>query len=364
MTSLPKVTFGPEIWGLQNDGGISRYFKELITGLSEIAVGGTLLTQENKNSRLAEIATDRFRVQRLGDSRDTHHEIARILMQEFNPNIYHPTYYTRHLGRIRLSKTRIILTVHDMISELFPEKKKRFTRRNDEKKLSVDVADHIICVSNTTKSDLVNLYGVSQDKISVVYLGSNLGSIGISESFSTPKRDYLLYVGKRDGYKNFWNFVTAYARSKSLTSSYTVVAFGGGAFSNEEISRLRILGIVDDVIQITGNDKQLAMYYRNASCLVYPSLYEGFGLPPVEAMSLNCPVIASYGGSIREICKEAAAYFDPTRIDAIQHALHETLGDQDRLDEMRIQGLKHVKSLTWEKSASETLSVYRQVLGS
>ena len=140
------------------------------------------------------------------------------------------------------------------------------------------------------------------------------------------------------------------------------MTFGGGAFNNEEISKLKILGIVDDVIQINGSDEQLAMYYRNAACLVYPSLYEGFGLPPVEAMSLNCPVIASYGGSIREICKEAPAYFDPTSIDSIQHALRETLCDQNRLDEMRIQGLKHVKSLTWEKTASETLSVYRHVL--
>jgi glycosyltransferase involved in cell wall biosynthesis len=363
MSSSPKVIFGPEIWGLQNDGGISRYFKELVTGLSDIGAGGRILTQNNKNSRLTTIATDRFKVQHLGDSTDTYSEISRILSNDPDTNIYHPTYYTRHLGRIRRPNTRVILTVHDMISELFPEKKKRFAKKIDEKKLSVDMADHIICVSNTTKNDLVNLYNVSQDRISVVLLGSNLGSLGISASFSSPKRSYLLYVGKRDGYKNFWNFVVGYARSKSLVSNFMIVAFGGGAFNSEEISKLKNLGIVDDVIQVTGSDEQLAMYYRNAACLVYPSLYEGFGLPPVEAMSLNCPVVASYGGSIREICKEASAYFDPTCIDSIQHALQETLGDQNRLNEMRIQGLKHVKSLTWEKTASATLSVYRQVLG-
>ena len=110
------------------------------------------------------------------------------------------------------------------------------------------------------------------------------------------------------------------------------------------------------------NDVQLAMYYRKAACLVYPSLYEGFGLPPLEAMSLGCAVIASLGGSIPEICDGAAQYFDPTSVDSIQQVLEITLADEQRMNQMRQSGLMIAEAFTWEKTASDTLEVYKKLI--
>jgi glycosyltransferase involved in cell wall biosynthesis len=103
------------------------------------------------------------------------------------------------------------------------------------------------------------------------------------------------------------------------------------------------------------------MLYRKATCLVYPSIYEGFGLPPIEAMSLNCLVIASSGGSIPEICQNAAEYFDPGDIDSIEDVLTSVLQDEQRANQMREQGLLIAKSFTWNRTVLDTLNVYKSL---
>jgi len=251
-----------------------------------------------------------------------------------------------------------------MISELFPEKRPRLRKSIDFKKTSVQEADHILCISEQTKNDLMDLFKVPEEKISVTYLGSRLhllpqSNVSVSSLLS---KNYILYVGKRMGYKNFSKFITAYSHSKSLVSSFSVVAVGGGNFTSDEILELEYLGLSNRVIQIEASDALLAMYYRNAACLVYPSIYEGFGLPPVEAMSLNCPVIASHGGSIPEICKDAAEYFDPTNLDSIEYAISSTLTNENRMYQMRQSGLSVAESYTWEKTALNTLVAYRGLI--
>jgi len=111
------------------------------------------------------------------------------------------------------------------------------------------------------------------------------------------------------------------------------------------------------------NDYELAMLYRKAACLVYPSIYEGFGLPPVEAMSLNCLVVASSGGSIPEICKNAAEYFEPRNIDSIEHVLTGALQDEQRANQMREQGLLIAKSFTWDRTVLDTVNIYKRLTG-
>jgi glycosyltransferase involved in cell wall biosynthesis len=209
----------------------------------------------------------------------------------------------------------------------------------------------------------MNVYGVPAEKISVTYLGSRLHLLPKKDMGTIKPGRYILYVGKRGGYKNFINFLTAYSHSESLKSGFSIVAVGGGEFTPKEILDLQKLGIADKVSQVDANDLQLSMFYRNAACLVYPSLYEGFGLPPVEAMSLNCAVIASSGGSIPEICKDAAEYFDPSDIDSIEHVLSTTLEDEQRTHQMRQSGLVVAKLFTWEKTASSTLDAYQKVIG-
>ena len=362
MSKLPRVIFGPEIWSLQIEGGISRYFQELIRGLSESEIGGKVLTQNHANSRISSAHIKGFEIQSLKDLKNPYKEISRLLGQETQGGIFHPTYYSQKLVDIREPKTKMVVTVFDMISELYPERKPRFRKVVDEKKISLEKADHILSISKQTKDDLIRIYKVPEDKITVTYLGTNLHLLPEEASAKLAKNTFILYVGKRGGYKNFTNFITAYSHSKLLKLNFSIVAVGGGEFSSAEILELHNLEISDKVIQMNVNDVQLAMYYRKAACLVYPSLYEGFGLPPLEAMSLGCTVIASLGGSIPEICGGAAQYFDPTSVDSIQQVLEVTLADEQRMNQMRQSGLMIAESFTWKRTASDTLDVYKKLI--
>jgi glycosyltransferase involved in cell wall biosynthesis len=360
MSKLPQVIFGPEIWSLQSEGGISRYFQQLIRGLAQSGISGQILTNTNSNSRLDTIDLENFQFRGLKKSDNFYDEISKILEGEIHGNVYHPTYYSKDLVKVRAPRTKVVLTVFDMISELFPERRPRFRKVVDEKRISVDKADHILSISEQTKKDLMNIYGVPEEKISVTYLGSDLHLLPKVESAGTTKKDFILYVGKRGGYKNFSNFVMAYSHSKMLMTNFQIIAVGGGNFSLDELSEFKKLGVADKVMHLDATDYELAMLYRDAACLVYPSIYEGFGLPPVEAMSLNCPVIASSGGSIPEICGQAAAYFDPLNIDSIMHAILETLVSPSRMKDMQIMGQAASQLFTWERTARDTLSIYER----
>ena len=361
MSAKPFVVYGPEIWSLQNEGGISRYFQELIGGLSINGIQGKILTQSNTNSRFKEINVPNFEVKQLTTGPKVSREIDALLELAGDSSIFHPTYYSNNLKSIH-TNTPTVITVFDMISELYPQKKPRFRKVEDVKRLSVENSDLVLSISEQTKRDLIELYGVAEDKIVVTYLGSNLHSIPQTKSVTDVKGEFILYVGKRSGYKNFSNFIRAYSQSKTLNRNFIIIAVGGGKFESDEISELRKLGISQKVTQVDANDSQLAMYYRSAACLVYPSLYEGFGLPPVEAMSLNCVVIGSSGGSIPEICKNAAQYFDPTSIDSIEHVVSTTLSDAQKMEHMRKLGQKVAESFTWEKTASDTLEAYKSLI--
>jgi glycosyltransferase involved in cell wall biosynthesis len=361
MSSTPFVVYGPEIWSLQNEGGISRYFQELISGLSINGIHGKILTQSNTNSRFKEINAPNFEVNHFTKSLTPSREFDALLEVAGNRTILHPTYYSKNLKSIK-ANTPIVITVFDMISELYPQKKPRFRKVVDIKKLSVENSDLVLSISERTKRDLIELYGVSEDKIVVTYLGSNLHLIPQTKSVTDVEGEFILYVGKRSGYKNFSNFIKAYSQSKTLNRNFFVIAVGGGKFDSDEISELQKLGISHKVTQVDANDSQLAMYYRSAACLVYPSLYEGFGLPPVEAMSLNCVVIGSSGGSIPEICKNAAQYFEPMSIDSIEGVLENTLADEQLMVQMRHTGLKIAKQFAWENTASDTLTAYKSLI--
>lgn len=358
MSELPSVIFGPEIWSLQIDGGISRYFQQLIAGLSNQGVNGKVLTQKNSNKRISSKDSGSFQVDSLKESKNPYTEISSLFKQYSDTFIYHPTYYTKNLHAIKNSKAKIVVTVFDLISELYPEKKSRIRKNINQKLISMQEADQILCISETTKRDLIQIYDIPKDKITVTYLGTNIGSVNKIKMTKLAQVPYLLYVGKRQGYKNFKNLVHAYSRSRDLKENFSLICVGGGEFAPFEISELRDLQIFDKVTRIDADDALLAMYYQNAACLVYPSLYEGFGLPPVEAMSLGCLVIASSGGSIPEICKDAAVYFDPSDPNSICGTILKSLSDEELKNSMRLKGFEVAETFTWEKTAAKTLNAY------
>jgi glycosyltransferase involved in cell wall biosynthesis len=141
------------------------------------------------------------------------------------------------------------------------------------------------------------------------------------------------------------------------------MAVGGGDWTAEEQARIGSLGLFASITLIPKADEAtLARAYRNAALFVYPSLYEGFGFPPLEAMSLGCPVLVNRTSSLPEVCGEAAFYFDSSDADALSHVLVSSLEDSEGLEAKRQLGEQQVKLYDWSRSARSTLSVYRAVL--
>ena len=204
---------------------------------------------------------------------------------------------------------------------------------------------------------------IDPDKTSTVHLGFKPlpnASVTPAAPVDVP---YLLYVGVRSGYKNFKNLLRAYASSSPLNRSLGLVCFGGGPFSRQELQYMDHLKIDKTrIVQVEGDDAMLAACYRNARAFVYPSLYEGFGIPPLEAMSASCPVICSSTGSVPEIVGDAGEYFDPEQVEDIRRAIETVAFDDERSDILRQLGKRQLTRYSWEKCAHESLQIYQSVL--
>jgi glycosyltransferase involved in cell wall biosynthesis len=282
-------------------------------------------------------------------------------IKNFKPDILHKTYYDNY------EKTKIptVLTVYDLIHEKYHElyqKKKDY--RPKEK--AIKNADKIICISQNTKKDLIQYYDVDQKKIEVIYLASNInkkGELLNRDIAKIPFKNFILFVGKRLGYKNFDNLIKVYANSNQLKKDFKIICFGGGAFSKSEKEKFKNLKLdKKNIIQIFGNDLMLSQLYKNARALIYPSLYEGFGLPILEAMSLNCAVICGNTSSMTEVGGNAVLYFDPNNLDEMASVIEKNIYSNEILDNLINLGKERAKLFSWQKCGQETLDCYNQLI--
>lgn len=362
-----KIAYDHQIFGWQRYGGISRYFFELAHRLSESAAAEVKVVSPlhvNEYLRASDIPVDGIHVPQIRRTgriyRELNRWIAPRMMNLFRPDLVHETYYSH--GTMAPCNSRIVLTVFDMIHELFPDNFSSWDSTRQEKEISVKRADHIICISENTRQDLIRLLGVPLEKTTVVHLGFSLTSSKLAFMPSIEK-PYLLFVGSRGGYKNFDSLLNVYASNRNLRDSFDLVAFGGGGFSSRELALIRRYGLKEtEVRQISGGDDVLASLYTHASLFVYPSLYEGFGIPPLEAMSYDCPVVCSRTSSIPEVVGNAAVMFDPHSVESIGAAIDLVLGDEPLRRSMRVLGRERVQAFSWSKCALQTLDVYKKVL--
>lgn len=204
-------------------------------------------------------------------------------------------------------------------------------------------------------------YQIPEDHITVIHLGVNQ-PVEI-EFTKLSRKPYLLYVGQRSGYKNFWGLIQAFARSSRLQKDFDIVAFGGKPFSKSELSMIAQFGLdLNRVSQVSGNDQLLGAYYHGALAFVFPSYYEGFGLPPLEAMSFGCPVVSSNRSSMPEVIGNAGEYFDPTSLESIQSSIEKVVYSNEYRNSLIKKGKVRVKLFTWQKCASKTLDAYKNAV--
>lgn len=364
--------FDCQVFLFQEYGGISRYICRLASSLNSLeGVEAKIFAPLHRNAYLADMPASMVK------GRDVRHwrkskklfrvinaTSSRLLMRINRPDVVHETYYSSTF--VAPKGVPLVVTVHDMIHEKFPEMFSRKDQTSNNKRTAVEKADHVICVSENTRKDLLEHFGTAEEKVSVVYHG--LSEFGHRLDMSNrlmpvALRPYFLYVGQRSGYKNFARFIRAFASSRELRHRYRVVCFGGGVFRPEEWSTFHQLGLEKaQTVQVGGDDWALAHCYKNAFALVYPSLYEGFGIPPLEAMSLDCPVVSSCSSSIPEVAGPAAEYFDPASIDSIREGLERVAMSSDRRAELVQLGRRRYQQFTWKRCAQETLAIYKSLI--
>ena len=366
-----KVGFDHQIFLLQKFGGISRYFVELINALSEMGVDSTVVAPFYKNHYLSDLSGSVVVGRKVGSLLGRsdrlisyyNRRVTERRLRDSAFDVWHETYYG--FGVDRPIGQKSVLTVYDMIHEKFPADFPENDRTISNKRAAVLNSDRIIAISHSTKKDLCEILGVNPDKVDVVHLGFADFKRNAGETFASPAagRPFLLYVGNRGGYKNFKGLLQAFASSPTLREAFDLIAFGGGAFDQAEIDLIGSLGLrTDRVRQLAGSDALLGDLYRHARAFVYPSRYEGFGLPPLEAMAHDCPVVVSNTSSLPEVVGDAGVYFDPENLDQMISAIDQVVHDDDLRKTLVERGRRRLQAFTWRACAAGTLASYRQCI--
>jgi glycosyltransferase involved in cell wall biosynthesis len=362
-----RILYDHQVFSLQDAGGASRYHFELIRNLQsldEIAMD-LLLGLNGSVMPFSSLQQSRTRVfgrrtaMKPGLSRYAINELLSAMAAPLRGrvDIYHPTLY-RALPWVR--RRGVVVTHHDCIHERFPHLFPNAASIVATKRKLFAQAGAIICVSASSQRDLLHFYDVPENKTHVIHHG--FVPLSLMQGGVETSGPYLLYVGSRASYKSFGLLLEAFSRS-GLGGSYRLLAVGGGAFTTQEqeqIASLRLTGLITLVPK--ADDATLARAYRDAALFVYPSLYEGFGFPPLEAMSVGCPVLANRTSSLPEICGDAAFYFDSSDPEQLAQRLQSIVEDKQGLADKRKLGEEQVKLYDWGRCAHSTLAVYRQVI--
>jgi len=365
-----KINFDHQIFTMQPYGGISRYYKILAQNFSKLDCDIRVFCGIYQNNYLSDLPFGIVKGIKIkkNPAKTTlllllvNRLFSEIMMFFSKPDIIHETYYSSY-KRFN-SKPIRITTAHDMIHEEFPSHFSSNDKTVKFKSLTFNKVDHIICISNNTKKDLIKHYHIDNNKISVIYHGIDINFFK-KPRFRVPtlEQPYLLYVGRRDSYKNFNRFLEACSSSDKIKNNYKIVAFGGGKFTENELLLIKKFKFADGyVIQMNGDDETLASLYTFASCFIYPSLYEGFGLSPLEAMASGCPVVASNTSSIPEVIGHAGVLFNPNDFNSIRTSIESVLNNTLLREKLVRLGHNRVKLFSWEKCSEETLSLYNKLL--
>lgn len=364
-----KVAFDHQAFTMQRYGGISRYFSKLAMEFHTMDQQVKIFAGLYQNHYLSKLPSEIVKGRHLEQyPKKTgtifnyfNHFLTQEQIQNYRPDILHETYYA--FAKPKKIKVPRVVTAYDMIHEIFPESFPKNDPLTRNKKAAFQRADHIISISQSTKEDMIRIFGIAEEKISVVHLASDFPELNSIAKYKSDGKPFILFVGSRDAYKNFNAVLRAVASSPSLKKNFDILAFGGGGFSEEEMRIISQLGLASEQVkQIGGDDKVLAGLYQAASVFVYPSLYEGFGLPPLEAMSYGCPVISSNTSSMPEVIGEAAEFFNPESVDELMVAMENVLFSQEREAFLVQRGKKRVADFSWNKCAKETLAIYNQLV--
>lgn len=352
----------------RNSRGVARYFFDLFGGLKQMDV--EVFRHPNAEARRVGFPVDTggSGKKRLephlplpGPLDGLAHDFQDWrLIRKLQADLVHLPYYPTGLAPSARLKT--VVTLHDMIHQKYPSRFKTFDRGRRTKYGALQRADLIICVSETTRNDLVELWPEFAQESIVVRNGISLA--GKSSRFASSLRRRVLYVGSRDRHKNFSLLAKAFGRLSRLNefSDVELDIFGGPPLALRERRLLGSLaGSPDRIKVLQGRTQDLNAALDKATCLVCPSEYEGFGYTPLEAMNRGCPVVISDAAALTEISGPAASVFRLADPDGLFEKLRTLLASEEEQNRLSRLGLEHVKQYSVQRMASETLEAYKSI---
>ena len=367
-----ELTVDGLIYQFQHFGGISRIFTELLPRMCEIdpTLQITIFTSGRCRQDIPTHPGIKHQALLPIDDLNRPHRLwlpiqqpLRRLLQwtaidHSKEAVWHSTYLTMPM---RWNGPTVI-TVYDMIHERYPDLfpspyHERFKR---QKRSSVLTADKVICISETTRKDVQSYYGIDGVKLQTIPLAYNHYFRRLETGDCSQKllynRPFILYVGRRGLYKNFKTLLQAYSVWQRRNEVDLLVV--GSNWSDQERRWLADWGCVEQVHLLPGVDDQLlACLYNHAQAFVYPSLYEGFGIPLLEAMACGCPVVASRIPITVEVAGQHPFYFEPTDVDDLLAALDAALAEGRQPARVE-SGIRRAHQHSWDKAAKKTLDVY------
>lgn len=353
-----KVVFDNIVFSLQRYGGISVVWQELLKRIQpiddvryiDVDVSKTINESRGKlNIPDSEVV-----------SKIKYPKIERYLpvhIKDDEPFIFHSSYYRYCKNPLALNVT----TVHDFTYEFFV-KGFRQKLHTWQKEAAIRHSACVVCISENTKKDLLRLMpDVDESKIRVIYNGVSDNFYVLDDAFGNTQlpfssHSYVLFVGRRDSYKNFELVVRAVA-----ATSLNLLIVGKKLTIEEEKAIRKYLPASRYKCMSNVSDDWLNVYYNNASALIYPSSYEGFGLPVLEAQKAGCPVIAYNSSSIPEVIGNTPLLMEELTEDCLLHKL-KLLNDNRLIEQTVFDGIANAKRFSWDKMAQQYHEVYQELL--
>ncbi len=363
---------------VHNQGGVGRYAKSLVDAIYKLDDKNQIILFETCVKDLKTSFNVPFPEKKLNWSKKRW-RLSSLISLYLNLN------FTKYVGEgdifhatdhifPNLPKQKKVFTIHDISYLSLPNT--HLKTNSLFLKIAMPIllkkADKVICISEYTKKEVLQNYNISEDKTKMIYLGidpiffEKVDEIKISQNktkWNIPEK-YILYVGNIEPRKNLSRLIEAYSLVRSTGLEEKLIIAGKKSWLYKDIiNKVSDLGLEKDVI-FTGivPDSDLPALYQGAILFVFPSLLEGFGLPPLEAMASGIPVITSSTSSLGEICSNSALTVDPQKVNEIAQAIKAVITNQNLKKDLINRGYKNAQKFNWEKTALETMEVYRSIL--
>jgi glycosyltransferase involved in cell wall biosynthesis len=360
-----KIFYDHVIFSLQKYGGVSKYFCELLNHIPRDHWKIPILFSDNEYLRALQLMPQRnlFGAKNfLGKARlfaelGKPYTIFSALKKDFD--IYHQTHFDDFLFPF-LKQKPLVTTFHDINLLLYPPANIFWRNIGKQQQIAINRADRVIAISHNTKKDMLEQFNIDEKKIVVIHHGVDKQKPQALCPYRIFDFPYILYVGTRGGFKNWVNLVKAFSIVVRKNKNIRLVCTWR-TFSADEMSLLRTFKVQDQVCAIAADEPAMARLYRDAEMFVFPSTSEGFGMPILEAMVYDCPVVLSNTSCFPEIAQEAGIYFNPYDIEDIADKISLVLEDSELRKKQIALGKERLTHFSWEKCANEHVCLYKSL---